>query len=442
MNTEYIYKEQFEYAKDKLRQFRDNKMRRYENKEDLGIKRIFNCGDDKYGMYSNIVTQVENYLIQVVREILYKLLDEYEIEYNYYLSLTENNESIERYVKNRHGCPVAYIINENDKRIGYILYDEINHDEIINEGRVDEIRYIHLTEYSDEAYKILIYDKNRIYQKNNIPVSQCTLKDFFERYFSTEEYSIFQDYAYNFNSEANTIISLSTVVSPTEWAIKRFKLETLEELKTFDYESRAKMAGIYDNTVSRMIDNYINKGLYKIFAGNEKFAESFISAEWNRKMQILTEDLDLTGVVVGYLKSIEQLLYFISNYYVSQGTQIKLTYSTRHNTDSCYYTEQIDARKTLGWLKTFAINNPELTIVSDFVKRYTEEKISDFGNDKRNPLSHKEIIKKLDEVKEIRDETVYLFFLIVGELRFTDEDIERLLMDAGIEDELFHDEGM
>ena len=48
--------------------------------------------------------------------------------------------------------------------------------------------------------------------------------------------------------------------------------------------------------------------------GKSSFAVSFITSEWYYKVYQLSENLDLTSVVAGYLKSIEQKafqLYFL-----------------------------------------------------------------------------------------------------------------------------------
>ena len=57
--------------------------------------------------------------------------------------------------------------------------------------------------------------------------------------------------------------------------------------------------------------NYIGRGLWRAMVGEANFAISFITSELNYQIYQMTENLDLTSVVTGYLKSIEQLIWTI-----------------------------------------------------------------------------------------------------------------------------------
>lgn len=424
MNTENIYNQNFDYAYDKLKSIRDTKVARREN-NDNSIMPLFHCGDYKYNTYCSIVEHIETLLVHVVRKILYMLLDKYKIGYNYY-PVPDAYKNIEiMYRESQSGCKVAFIIKENDKKIGYVIHDNHNYEEYLKDDIIDEIRYIHLSEYSAEAYDVIINGANDYNKKAQLPVSHCSIRDLFLKYFTEDEFKTFMTHVNRFNEDANVIISFTTVVSPTEWAIERFKDTTLKEIAEFDYYSKTREAEISENNFRKMNDTYINNGIYKILVSSEKFAESFFGAEWNYQMYVLTENLDLTGIVAGYLKSIEQLLYFVANYYIESGKQIQL--NNPMTREPVYYTEQIDTRKTLGWLETFVNNNKHLSNVSYFVSNFTKRAIHEYGNVNRNPLSHKEIIKNTERVKAIREETLFLYFLILGSCKFEEEDFANLM---------------
>lgn len=54
---------------------------------------------------------------------------------------------------------------------------------------------------------------------------------------------------------------------------------------------------------------HIKRSLYELMIGQSDFADSFISSEWYYDIHTITGVIDETGVVTGYLKSIEQLLF-------------------------------------------------------------------------------------------------------------------------------------
>ena len=93
--------------------------------------------------------------------------------------------------------------------------------------------------------------------------------------------------------------------------------------------------------------------------GTADFAVSFISSEWNYQAYQLTENLDMTGIVAGYLKSIEQLLYCIFGILEDKGISIKshdgsiVDFSVEHES-------QIDS--TLGTLETAIKHNGHIPL--------------------------------------------------------------------------------
>ena len=60
-----------------------------------------------------------------------------------------------------------------------------------------------------------------------------------------------------------------------------------------------------------MVSAYVGNRLYKTMIGQNEYAESFITSEWLYHSLKGTENYDLTAIISGYLKSIEQLLYTV-----------------------------------------------------------------------------------------------------------------------------------
>ncbi|MBS8112818.1 hypothetical protein F6P81_11505, partial [Streptococcus suis] len=69
--------------------------------------------------------------------------------------------------------------------------------------------------------------------------------------------------------------------------------------------------------------------MYLAMTGKNDFSESFISAEWLFDIYSHSMgELELTGIISGYLKSIEQLMYKIVQLNIDKGFSIR---SNRQN---------------------------------------------------------------------------------------------------------------
>lgn len=67
-------------------------------------------------------------------------------------------------------------------------------------------------------------------------IYHISLKDLFDQFFGEQEYPIFMDYVQKFNEQARCVIGFSTVLSPTEEAISKFKAEKTKMLYEYPYK--------------------------------------------------------------------------------------------------------------------------------------------------------------------------------------------------------------
>ena len=102
----------------------------------------------------------------------------------------------------------------------------------------------------------------------------------------------------------------------------KFKAKIGELLRTFPYAD-AIPDSVYQPQIDIMTKNYIDRGRWKAMVGSADFAISFITSEWNYQMYELTENLDLTSIVSGYLKSVEQLIWTIIKFQTGKAFKIK-----------------------------------------------------------------------------------------------------------------------
>ena len=160
------------------------------------------------------------------------------------------------------------------------------------------------------------------------------------------------------------------------------------------------------------------------------FADSFISAEWSFDVyRNAMGELELTGIVAGYFKSVEQLLFNIIRFHRDEGFKI----NTKNKRGNIYYTkeneDEIDS--TLGSLNDFITSRKSKLAISKKVRGCLRKAIDTWTKYQRNGYFHKDNIYARDnKIEEVRSLTLYLYFLILGGLEFSDTQLKQM----GIED--------
>ena len=102
----------------------------------------------------------------------------------------------------------------------------------------------------------------------------------FDSLFGKDEYAIFVEYVNAFNAKVKELIGFNTVLAPTDEAISRFKVKTGEALANYPYKNYIP-EDVFQSQVKILLDNYLNRKLWRSMIGTSDFAASFISSEWN-----------------------------------------------------------------------------------------------------------------------------------------------------------------
>ena len=181
---------------------------------------------------------------------------------------------------------------------------------------------------------------------------------------------------------------------------------------------------LYDSVFNKILNHYLSNELYELLLGSEDFANSFFTSEWLFKKYCSTLELDNTFIVAGYLKSIAQLLWDIIRV-VGQGRTIHNITISEENYDI------ID--NTLGSLEFFLRCEDNFDLFRKvfgnsqvFVIRYLKAQIADWITHYRNGLFHKDQLNSEEIIIRIRQETIYLYMLILGSIELSEANINRL----------------
>jgi len=387
---------------------------------------LLNLGDERYNIYTTMVGTNEYRAVKVIERLTAKLFQQRnDLRFSLYpVDACYAGMDPEDQGKTR---PFQTILTENGVKYGIVFCiaeDEKVFSSAFADGKfvVDALKFVKLVDPNEQWYEYIISDPNRQNKKYGIKVEIVTVKEFWVQYFGQDEYEQLVNHINAFNEQAREIIGFSTIVTPTENALDRFRVKTGDMLKTHPY-----LASIPNNIYQHQVDiwrkNYIDRGLWRAMIGTSNFAVSFISSEWQYNMYLLTENLDLTNIVAGYLKSIEQLIWVIVGFQTKNSFKIKAKGGGL--IDFAVENESL-IDSTLGSLEMVFKKNPWMFDVNDFARRHIIDAIGDWREKHRNGYFHKHNLQSIDKVKEIRAQTLQLYFLILGGCTINDADFPKL----------------
>jgi len=408
-----------------LKQVKGSKdaLSRDHNRYKTALSPIFDLGDSDHSLYDSIVRSNEDRAAYAVKKLLINLFEQNNIPYESYpVDPKYSNMNPSEQWKT---LPFSFVMMEDGQKVGYHFPSPSRSDDVLKNPEkfdVDYVKVVKLYNPDDSAYQTIIDEPNQFNEKCAYPIQLCTLKDIFDSYFGPAEFSVFMDYVNEFNERARYIIGYNTVITPTDEAIEQFKESVSDTLFKYPYRDFIP-EDIFENQVEILYANYISRGLYKAMTGDASFADSFISSEWYYKLNQVTKSLDQTGIVAGYLKSVEQLLFTVIQFSKDTGKKIR----TRDNKIAEYTSdneERIDT--TLGSLNAFIEHTSGIFNVSNYVKRHIVHTINDWRDKQRNGYFHKENLHDAEKVVEIRQKAICLYFLILGGCDIHDDQFGQL----------------
>lgn len=397
---------------------------------------IFDFRGTNYGAYTSIVEANESRAIKSIEGLVVKMCEQNNIPFEYYpIAPRYATCSFRAQAASR---PFQMIRNEESKRIGYAFCDADDVKVCVRafmagDYVVDGIKIIRLIDPSPTIYETFFANPNKAFKSDGVSIRIMTLAEMFDELFGTDEYPVFMEYVNNFNAKAKEIIGFNTVLAPTSAALARFKAKTGEMLSTYPYEESIP-ADVYRSQVKILHSNYLDRKLWRAMIGSSDFAASFITSEWNYNVYQLSENLDMTGIIAGYLKSIEQLLYCVLRISVDKGISIKAR-DGRIVNFTVENEAQIDT--TLGALEAAIQHNGHILDVSPYMKRYLVDTIGEWREKQRNGYFHKHNLHSIEKVDEIRNKALYLYFLILGSCTISNDQYGQLGINTEPENNAF-----
>ena len=298
---------------------------------------------------------------------------------------------------------------------------------------------------------------------------EVSVEKFFTTFFSKEEYEIFISKTKAAIKQAKDIIALSAIpqLLPNNMftfkqeIIKKFEEAAIDELE-YKFRDNVNGEGLSDKDIKIIKNNFFTNEYYKSLVGSSDFARCFITSEYLYSSLAQGLDIDYTSIVVGYLKSVEQLLYllYLSAFEGKKGmyywdrfdNKKEFNISDPLNFRYDPYNIEKDWRQKYFWHKKrigeeapeigrliyFLRYYDKMWAISEEGKEYIYKCLDDYRETCRNSYFHKDNIsaEKYSVVERIRNNTHICLYYILGGFKMMDNSI-CIDVQLGIEDYSF-----
>lgn len=420
MDNSDIYEHRFDELLKIMRRSKDSSSQQADG-NDRASAYVIDIAGDEFRSYASSVRTGESWAIYTLEHILMNLLDRAGISYDVPEYREETQSGRVRPVR-----PFAFRMFVDGRSLGFVFRYRVAKGllemrKTFNRfSGIDDIRFYLLNSGSNAADKNIEFLNDVEIKEDASRITFAPIRSFFDEYLSHEEYESFVRHANVFNDSARRLIGLQTMPLPTKEAVEEFKLRVSHSLA----ENKEHFASMLPDNMfvdqrEVFLRNYFDKGLYRALVGESTFADSFVSSEWGYATRIPIDELDQTGVVTGYLKSVEQLLEACLRTFIQAGTV------------SGYCDDFDTALGTLIRKIKEVRYDRKVCAVNSYAIGYLIDKLYEFKDTERNGHLHDTNIYDEATIDSIRQQAMYLHFLILGAFKID----ESAYSELGIPDE-------
>ena len=379
--------------------------------------------DDETRLCDRVADWCYHTLLVETEELVMKLFTLFNVDYIPF----EGDEEYSLYM--------PFYRNENGKRIAYLfsrsMTQSIDWQEIKTKYHVDGIKVIAFVELGDDSDG-LDYLMGFVAHKSGSRdfVQYFPIKELF-KLISKDEYLAYKEHVDKFNDDVRKLIGYRTIIIPSDSSLKELKAKIEADFVQANFCAQLKKDSVHNTQIRTIENNFWNRRLINAIFGEASFAESFISSEWYYRTHDASSTLEQTAIIAGFLKSVEQLLYSLVRLSIGTGKKIRILHGEEEEyIDYCEENEST-IKTSLGTLIKYVKYYQDLWDVSTFVKKYVISKLEYYRDEYRNNLFHKDNIYSTEKIEEIRANTLFLYYLLLGAMKIKDTDKEKI----GIVDE-------
>ena len=374
--------------------------------------------------------------------------------------------------------PYEFIISDKGRRIGYrytnCYWLEKIMESVLKDNHLDELRIIDFSSPDTSTFlHPLIASK-----KYSSIVTKVTIEDFFIEYFSKEDYDLYLQTVKEAVGQAYRYVGFQSISNLTSQHLPYFIQNTFRflELSALPFQTytifkpsnlRKEIKEILDDPLNHISAEdykefdrlFYGEKRYLALCGKDAFAHSFITSEYLYKTLRSNNEFDYTSIVSGYLKSVEQLLFRIESYLLNDlpPEQLWIKCRPHRNDKRDIFSNDVNGRKSRHVrFKPEYENHFDTTFISlvNLIGDYESGWVISEGGRKlvitylqiycsecRNEHFHKDNINDPKEVDIIRQNTILLFYYVLGGFRFygkKDKDYQVLGIVNRVYEDMYH----
>lgn len=392
------------------------------------------CGSE-HVKYERVISAAKRISLSCLNFIILQLGKKYHCGFESVEVPINKNKQSEIYFAIKDGNnDCVLLFKELEECIGWKIKDEepenIKH--FLEKNGVSKCKYVYMV-YDSEYLQIIGHNQDESDPGRGYNI--YGVKWFIESYFSEREYVRFHESLANYIKEVNDYIGYIYTKTLSSTALINFRKIVKHNIDKFDYDvllqkkikgkdanGREKIYTLKKADYEIIEEQYFVEKISLIILGKHDFAESLITAEWLYSSMKQAKAIDLTVIGMGYFKAVEQLLYELICLHKNEGRLIK-----KNSSKDMVKLSDININKkdyinsTLGSMATFYKENIDMFRDEIESKEYIRETIFAYARI-RNGYFHKHNIHSWDKIDEIRKETFYLIFLLLGAHKLSDEE--------------------
>lgn len=299
---------------------------------------------------------------------------------------------------------------------------------VLSNSSGDEIMRTRVERCNEDAEK----------RERDVQVRYILLNDFLRQHFGEDEQRHFEERIDELNDELRNVVSLNTIAAPTPLTIEGMRRDLAAELSDNKGTLRDELKdlGFGPSQIDRVFSNFFDRGLINAMVGHRAFADSLMTSEWLRGINKITSSLDQTGTIVGYLKSIEQLLFDVAMLSFNMGREMPVHWNEREKQletspfdDGHFDADELE-KLNLWQLSNYfdPRNNQGLLDIDLSAGQKLQNLLKEFRKNSRNGYLHKDNLHDdgATEVDRIRHQTLLLHVLILGGCKIEDSDLSSI----------------
>ena len=392
-------------------------LRRFEGKGIGKAKSLIGLDDHDTEIYNLVKNIFRNKLTNAYESLVWELLTEHQADgrisdvkrggnSNYLTPMSFTSENIFcTFHDNKSNKTIALILRNTPRSLNASQYHSIESECSMINALGGECYLVYFCYYTEA-----IYSRPKV--KGLEPI--C-FEDFLQKFFNSKVVESFRVALNEINDNLDELIGYSVTEICSRKTLKRFKGELTEEWKTRDYIQYFNDIKVPHETAVKLTDRFLSENRYNTLFDGSDYSDSYITSEWLFKKyapKIKTSQFDMTAVVAGYFKSVEQLLdAFIRR--CGQGRVFQEKKSIIILVGDTNYESR------LGGMQHFLFGNCDLFEERNAkLQQFYLNKLKYWIANFRNGYFHKDNIQDPDTLQKIREETISLYFYTLAMYNF------------------------